>query len=408
MTFATLAMPYYLVLLTMGICALTGVYAYLIYPVILKFIGSVRRMDTSWSDLASWPALTVTVCAYNEEAVIAGTLDQLLDLDYPKDRIHVVVVSDASTDRTDEIVQSYAERENVELVRQPTRRGKTAAEGAARDHVRGEIVVFADATVRIPRSAVKRLVSAFSDSGIGVASGRDVSVESEESSDNQGESAYVGYEMWLRELETRAGGIVGASGCFFACRKEILDEALPDELSRDFATPLIARELGYRAVSVNDAVCFVPRGASLKQEYRRKVRTMARGLATLAHKRHLMNPFKYGQFAWMLFSHKLARWLVPLTAMLAGLSVIILAFAEPRVGLALCAAIGVLAVAGGAGSAFSGLRVLRRLATMPAYLAASTGAGVHAWTRYLMNKKSPYWEPTRRAAPPSKIQHRSQ
>src|SRR5437879_13251472 len=130
--------------------------------------------------------------------------------------------------------------------------------------------------------------------------------------------------MGVRDLETGlrgggggGGGIVGASGCLYAIRAGLHREFVPENLSRDFAAALIARRHGLRAVSVPEAVCFVPRGASLRQEYRRKVRTMARGLRTLWALRALLNPLRYGLFAWMLWSHKLCRWLVPWAALVA-------------------------------------------------------------------------------------------
>src|SRR5581483_7170481 len=166
---------------------------------------------------------------------------------------------------------------------------------------------------------------------------------------NPGEGGYVGYEMWLRALESDVAGIVGASGCFYAARAPLHREAVPEALSRDFAAALIARERGYRAVSVADAVCFVPRTASLVQEYRRKVRTMVRGMGTLRYKRRLLNPFRYGLFAWMLWSHKVCRWLVP-WALLAALGVLAAAAATSPAARWVGAAFG----AGAAAAALAG------------------------------------------------------
>ena len=236
------------------------------------------------------------------------------------------MVSDASTDRTDEIVRGYADR-GVELLRMPERHGKTAAENAAREHLRGDIVVNTDASVRIAPGALKPLIARFADPEVGVASGRDVSVAQMDRDLNVGESGYVGYEMWVRDLETRVGSIVGASGCFYAIRRPLHMTLFPAALSRDFACALIAREAGFRAVSVNEAVCYVPRIQSLRREYRRKVRTLTRGLETLWYKRSLMNPLRYGLFAWMLLSHKLIRWLAPWGLVLAGLGWLLLALA---------------------------------------------------------------------------------
>jgi len=367
-------------------------YAYVGYPAVLVVARVLRRREPGTRP-ASWPEITITVPAYNEEHSIGAALDRILAADYPPDRRHVLVVSDASTDGTEEIVRSYAAR-GVRLVRLQVRGGKTAAENEARHHLRGTLVVNTDASVRLHPQSLQALVAAFEDPTVGVASGRDVSV-ARAGDANVGESGYVGYEMWVRDLETAVGGIVGASGCFYASRIPLHMEIVPAALSRDFAAPLVAREHGYRAVSVRDAVCFVPRASSLRREYHRKVRTMTRGLQTLYYKRHLMNPARYGRFAWMLISHKLVRWLVPWAAVVGMLGAILLALRVP--GLAWAA----LATAGGVGAvaavawAYPERRLPRPLAVI-GYVVWGLVAGLHAWIGALRGDLTPTWEPTRR------------
>ena len=371
-----------------------GGFAYAGYPLILWLVTRGRRAALP-VDAREWPMLSITVPAYNEERTIAATIERVLQLDYPADRRQVIVVSDASTDRTDEIVRSYAAR-GVELVRLPQRAGKSAAENAARSHLRGDIVVNTDASVRIEPGSLKPLVAVFDDPSIGVASGRDVSEARSTSDANAGESGYVGYEMWVRDLETLAGGIVGASGCFYASRKPLHMEMVPEALSRDFAAPLIAREHGFRTVSVPRATCVVPRQASVRREYRRKVRTMTRGLETLFYKRHLLNPWRYGRFALMLWSHKLLRWLVPWAALLGLAGVVVSALDGAWWGVAGV----VLAVAGFAAAIVAWRapedRQLPRIVTTPAYVFWGLLAGLHAWINALRGEVNSVWEPTRR------------
>ncbi len=369
-------------------------YAYLGYPALLKLMSRLRRRALQVDEPAEWPRISITVPAYNEERAIAATLDALLAADYPADRRQVLVVSDASTDRTDEIVRGYADR-GVELLRVPVRAGKTAAENAAQQHLRGDIVVNTDASVRIAADALKPLIARFSDPTVGVASGRDVSVARLDRDANLGESGYVGYEMWLRDLETRVGSIVGASGCFYAIRKPLHLTFFPSALSRDFACALIARERGYRAVSVSEAVCFVPRIPSLRQEYRRKVRTLTRGLETLWYKRALLNPFRYGLFAWMLASHKLVRWLAPWGLALTGLAWLWLALALRSVVGTLVLVVPLLFAA--AGWVWPEGRSAPRIVAVPAYLVSGIVAALDAWLRALRGQLNPVWEPTRRS-----------
>lgn len=371
------------------------IYSYLLYPVLLKCMSSVRMRPQDPGAPAEWPFLTLTVPCYNEERAIGATIESLLALDYPPERRQILIISDASTDGTDAIVQSYAAR-GVELLRLVSRGGKTAAENAAAPHLRGEIIVNTDATIRILPGALRELVAVFQDPTVGVASGRDISVGDLQSADNRGESGYVGYEMWVRSLETRVGSIVGASGCFFASRRALYSAAFPEALSRDFASCLIAREHGFRSVSVDRACALVPRASSLRAEYRRKVRTMARGLGTLWFKRRLLNPAEYGVFSLMLFSHKLCRWLVQLTLPLAVVGVAVLAlevaWATPVIlsGALLAATLAGLAWWWPSATPMPGV-----LST-PGYLVWSNVAGLMAWIQFLRGQYQPVWEPTRR------------
>ena len=368
-------------------------YAYVGYPALLRVLAAAQPPLRPLPDPLEWPSITVTVPAFNAEHSIRQVLDNLLAADYPAERRQILVISDASVDGTDDAVRDYAGR-GVELLRMPERRGKTAAESAAGRVARGRIVVNIDATVRILPHSLKALVRAFGDSTVGVASGCDRSVGAGQE-ENGAEASYVGYEMWLRELETRLGGIVGASGCFYAFRRDVHDLDLPEELSRDFASALIARERGYRSVTVPEAVCVVPRARTLEAEYERKIRTMARGLETLWYKRALMNPFRYGTFAFMLASHKLCRWLVSLLIPVAAVGLLMVGAGSA--GGAIVFALSVaLVLAGMMGMRWPRNRTAPRLFSLAGYVVASNVAGVMAWTRAVRGRSTPLWEPTRR------------
>lgn len=370
-------------------------YTFIGYPALLRAIGRVRRAPAQPRTLPPEPPyLSITVPAYNEERQIAAALDALLALEYPADRRQILVVSDCSSDRTDEIVRSYADR-GVELLRLERRTGKTGAEAAARPLLRGDIILNTDASVRLHPAAARHLVAALGDPTVGVASGRDISVARSDDDANAGESGYVGYEMAVRRLETAISGIVGSSGCLYAIRRELHMVPLPPDLSRDFGSALIAREHGLRAVSVDDALCYVPRTPSLRREFRRKVRTAARGLRTLLHKRHLMNPFRHGLFAWMLFSHKLCRWLLPWAFAAGLLACLALARVHAWAFAAALAAGIALAVAAIAWRMPEDVRLPRPLA-LPAYFVTGMLATMVAWFRLFAGQRDAVWEPTRR------------
>jgi cellulose synthase/poly-beta-1,6-N-acetylglucosamine synthase-like glycosyltransferase len=373
---------------------LLGVYAYMVYPLILKLVSMTMRRAEPPRPSVQWPTISVSMPAYNEEASIRRTIEGLLSLDYPADRRQIVIISDASTDRTDEIVREYANR-GVDLLRLGNRSGKTAAENAAASRLRGDIVVNTDATIRILPDSLKPLIRVFQDPTVGVASGRDISVGDIQLESTRGESRYVNYEMWLRSLETACGSIVGASGCFYAIRRELHQALFPEALSRDFASALIAKEHGLRAVSVEEAICLVPRSVSLGRELHRKVRTMARGLETLWYKRHLLDPFRYGFFSFALASHKLARWLVFLTAPLALVGLVLLSLSSTAAALLLTATLsgallGLLAIRWPEG------RPMPWVVAVCGFILVTHTAGLVAWGKALRGERNPIWEPTRR------------
>lgn len=374
----------------------TAAYAYFGYPALLWALRTLRPRSDDPGEPEDWPRISITVPAYNEEAQIAETIESLLALDYPPERRQILVVSDCSSDRTDEIVQRYADR-GVELLRLEERSGKTAAENAASRHLDGEIVVNTDASIRIRRNGLRRLVRHFRDPAVGLASGRDLSVSGVEDETNRGEQGYVGYEMKIRDLETAVAGIVGASGCFYAIRAHLHRLPLPESLSRDFAAALNTREQGFRAISVSDAVCTVPRAPSLKREYRRKVRTMTRGMETLTYKRALLNPLRFGSFSWMLFSHKICRWLLPWTAVLGAVGLALLAPAYPLAGWVLATGLA-LALVGFVGWLLADRVDLPRPVQILAFGLMSNVAALHAGLRLVLGGQHAVWEPTRRTA----------
>lgn len=381
-----------------AIAVFTVLYAYALYPLLLMVFARLRSRKELPAPPADWewPFISISVPVYNEAAQIDDLLESLLRLDYPRDRVQILCISDASDDGTDERVKAYADR-GIELLRMPTRGGKTAAENAARSMLRGEIIVNTDASIRIDPKALKPMIARFRDPAIGLASGRDVSVARVGGSVNVGESTYVGYEMWIRDLETQLQGIVGASGCFYAIRRDLHQEVVPVALSRDFAAALITREHGLRPVTVNESVCYVPRVPSLKREYRRKVRTITRGMETLYFKRALLNPFRFGVFSWMLFSHKVCRWLAPWAALLGLVGLIVLATLS-RLALAACGAAALALAIAFIGWRWPEGKHMPRFISIPTFLFLGNWAVVQATIRAMRGELNAVWEPTRRDA----------
>jgi cellulose synthase/poly-beta-1,6-N-acetylglucosamine synthase-like glycosyltransferase len=373
------------------------IYAYLLYPALLRLARpGTTAVAKPVDSVAEWPSITISVPAYNAERSLARTLDHLLAADYPADKRQIIVTSDGSTDRTEEIARAYADR-GVELLRVP-RGGKALAENAASRLVRGAIVVNTDATIVVPAHTIKTLVRHYADPAVGLVSGRDLTVPSDAdpARTTRGEAGYSGYEMWVRSLEARLGFIAGATGSIYSCRREIFQVPISPYASRDFASAMIATQLGYRSVADDDAFAYVGHAPSLLAEYRRKARTMVLGLDTLWDYRAMLDPIRYGWFALMLVSHKLCRWLVYLFAPFAAVGLVLLATYWWPVWILIIAGT-VVAVVGWLAINQPTPRRTSAVFVLPGYVVATGWAAIVAWLRFFRGVHSTVWEPTKRA-----------
>lgn len=363
-------------------------YAYAGYPLLLLLVGTVRRRRVSRRPIT--PAVSFIITARNEEKRIGAKIENTLAQDYPPERFDVMVASDASDDSTDDIVRSYAHRE-VRLVRSPVRLGKEAAQRLAIERSSGEILVFSDVSTTLAPDGVRRIVENFGDSTVGCVSSVDRMVGL--SDGTSGEGAYVRYEMFLRVLEMRTGTVVGLSGSFFAARREVCRHWAVD-LPSDFHTVVNTVRMGLRAVIDSHSIGYYPDVADGTQEFQRKVRTVLRGICLLTRSVPLLNPLRYGLFAWQLFSHKLCRWLVP-GAMLAALA--------SNTLLALQSTGYLLILLGQA--LFYGLAVLglwdkkwlkQRFLRLPSFFVLVNASIFYAWYRYVQGDRLVAWSPSQR------------
>jgi cellulose synthase/poly-beta-1,6-N-acetylglucosamine synthase-like glycosyltransferase len=236
------------------------------YPLAAAALARVRRRPVRARDWT--PLVSVVVAAYDEESVIERRLDNLLALDYPAELLEVLVASDASTDRTDELVEGVAGRDaRVRLVRCP-RRGKVAAQDRAVRESRGEILAFSDANSTWAPDALRRLVAAFADPDVAYACGQ-LRIEAPDGSNREG--TYWRLELWLRASESLLGSVTGGNGSIYAVRRPDYVEVDP-RFGHDLALPYVMVQRGRRAVYVPDAEAFETATPTNETEYRRKVR----------------------------------------------------------------------------------------------------------------------------------------
>jgi len=363
------------------------IYAYVGYPLVLGLIGLVHRAAVKRADIT--PTVTLIITAYNEERRIAEKLDNTLKLDYPTSLLEVIVASDCSSDRTDEIVKAYADR-GIELVRAPLRKGKEAAQKLAVDVAKGEVLVFSDVATVLPANAVRNIVRNFHDETVGCVSSVDQFIDKD--GRISGEGGYVRYEMFLRKLESRVNSLVGLSGSFFAARRAMC-QPWADDLQSDFNTLLNSVEKGMRGVSDPDSVGCYRNLTDETKEYQRKVRTVLRGLTVIARRRTMLNPFRHGMFAWQLFSHKLCRWLVPFgllggvigNVILASESTFYIMLLILQAGFYSLAAVGIVSEVAN-----------RSVIKLAAFFVVVNVSILNAWVQFLTGYRVVAWDSSRR------------
>ncbi len=279
-------------------------YVYLGYPCLIFMLSKFTKNKVYKADYK--PNVTILIAAFNEEANIESTLINKLSLDYPKEKIEIFVISDDSSDRTNEIVKQY-ETKGVNLLIQVPRAGKTSALNLAVPEANGEILVFSDANSIYSPDALKKLVSNFSDQRVGYVTGKMIYTNPEGSPIGDGCSAYMKYENFLRSHETNQGSIVGVDGGIDAIRKNLYTTMNPDQLP-DFVLPLKVIEQGYRVVYESESILREQSLNATEDEYKMRVRVSLRALWALWDMRQLLSFRHFKRFAWQLWSHKVLRY----------------------------------------------------------------------------------------------------
>jgi len=303
------------VLLWLGASALLYVYGG--YPIVLSVVALFRKRAKA--TLGYFPRISVLIAAYNEEGGIQEKIERTLALDYPADRIDVVVLSDSSTDRTDAIVTSFADP-RVRLLRAPHRRGKTNAQNLGAAAVQGEILVFSDATTVYHPMALQYLAANYADPKVGAVSGRYQYFDPEgKSPTGLGMIAFWNYENFIKMLQSRIATITGCCGCIYSVRKSTYTPLQPDVIS-DLVQPLWAIQKGYRVVFEDRALAYEETTKSSAEEFSMRVRVVTRGIRGILSVPELLNPFRHAWVIFQLVSHKVLRWLVPLFLLMIGVS----------------------------------------------------------------------------------------
>lgn len=282
-------------------------YTYAGYPILVYAIA--RLFPKPIKRAAFAPTVTVLITAYNEELDISAKLENTLAIDYDREKLEILVASDCSGDRTDEIVSEFAAR-GVKLYRQTERLGKTTAQNAAVERAAGEIILFSDATTMYQPDVLKMMMPNFADQTVGCVAGKLVYVDDSQSHVGAGAKSYWSYETFIKESESRACSLIGASGCLYAVRKSAYRPMYAEACS-DFLIATVMREQNLRTVYEPKAVCTEETNRHTDKEMRMRVRVISQTITDLWRNRRMLNPFRSGFYAVELISHKIFRYSVP-------------------------------------------------------------------------------------------------
>ena len=370
-------------------------YTYLLFPLLLLARAALRPRSFVAADIT--PSVTIVVAAHNEARGIGAKLENLLSLDYARDCLEVVVASDGSDDGTNEILRRYADG-GVRPLLLP-RRGKSEALNAAVAIAGGEIIVFTDANSIFESGALRALVAPFADPTVGGVAGNQVYLEGGERDGSAiGERRYWNVDRMLKEAQSRAGSVTGATGAIYAIRRELF-RPVPPGLNDDFITSLRVIEQGRRLVFARDAVAYEAVSKSREVEFERKVRVMTRGLHCTLAIPALLDPRRHGFYSIQLVSHKLLMRSMAAPLAVAAVSAPLL-WRRGSIYRVATVLQGLFYSLAAVGLAFSRTGLGRqRLVALPAYFCFMMAASVRAWWNVVRGRRVDRWEPQRDGAP---------
>jgi cellulose synthase/poly-beta-1,6-N-acetylglucosamine synthase-like glycosyltransferase len=366
-------------------------FTYLVFPALVILRG--RLFHRPIRKAAATPPVSLVMAVHNEEDDLPAKLENIARMAYPAGQLEVIIASDGSTDGTNRLLEAWAADRRKALLL--PRVGKAGALNAAVEQAGGEILVFSDANSMYAPDAIQRLVEPFADPAVGGVAGNQRYLPARGNNLSQmGEKSYWNFDRLLKVYESRAGSVVSATGSIYAIRRGLFQPVI-EGVTDDFYTSTASVAQGYRLVFAPEAVSFEPVSADAEREFKRKVRIITRGLRSVIARRALLNPFRYGFYAFQLLSHKVLRRLVvfPLLAMAVASAFL----AQEGLFYALAAA-GQAAFYGAAAAGFFVRRSRKRLlklASLPFFFTLVNVASLIAVYNLLRGKQIARWAPQR-------------
>lgn len=370
------------------------IYANLGYTLVLLMFSRFNRTAKLRSgEERGLPRVSLLISAYNEEAVIEEKILNSLSLNYPRELLEIFIVSDGSDDKTDEITKAYAEK-GVRLVRWEGRIGKSACLNRTVPLAGGEIIVFSDANSRYDREAVRHLVSGFADDRVGFVTGRTIYTGEEGDGNVRSAGLYTRLEVLTKRIESRKLACMGADGAVFAIRGNLY-QSLRNEDINDLVIPLSIFRRGFGGVLEERAFCIENAARSADEEFRRQMRMAARTLRAILSNADLLNPFRHGLIAFELFSHKVAKLIVPFMVVALFTTTFILAGHRTIYTVAMVGELFFLVLAG-IGRVFSRTGFLLGGAVLCYSFLAVNFAIFRGWLKFMRGETFVRWSPTPR------------
>jgi len=367
----------------------TNLYTYAGYPVLTLFLSLFINNKVNKGN--DEPKVTFLITAYNEEKNIHEKLKNTLSLDYPKEKLEIIVASDSSSDQTDEIVKKFGK--GVILFRVEGRVGKTETQNQAVKIAKGDIVIFSDATTKYKNDAIRKIVRNYSDPSIGAVSGRYEYVNPKGASVGLGTILFWKYENSVKSRQTQIKTVTGCCGCIYSVRRALY-EPLPRDIISDLVEPLKILEKGYRIAFEPEAVAYEETTETSKEEFSMRVRVISRGMHGLWYMRRLFNPLQYGFVSFQLLSHKVLRWMIPFGLPLLFISNFFLLGEWVVYDIFFILQI-LFYLGAGAGYLLDRNGKKAKLFSLPLYYCIVNAASVSAFFRTLMGRKSVTWETVR-------------
>jgi cellulose synthase/poly-beta-1,6-N-acetylglucosamine synthase-like glycosyltransferase len=368
---------------------------YFIFPIVIALLGKIFPVTIQHG--VDTPLISVIISAYNEEKDIERKIYNTLELDYPADKVEILIGSDGSTDKTAPIVEaliSNSSTDNIRFYNYQENRGKTSVQNDLVAEAQGDILVFTDAASFLPPEALRKMIRNFSDTSVGCVAGKLQFVRQGQNITTASQGVYWRYEMKIREMETRLGRLIGVDGPLYAVKREYYIQLQPNIIS-DLMTPLLVLEQGKKVILEPEAIVEEEPTRKGTQEFNTRRRIVLRGLVGIFSHLEVLHPFKHFLLALQVVFHKILRWFVGPLVLINIFSCITLLLIGNRLAIMIAPLYIIFFLAAVLGWYCDRKGVKNKLLTIPYYFCLVNLAATFGIIDFLRSKQAVTWETVR-------------